>query len=389
MDVSRIEAISPRQIDWRKLTANEIIKYEQQGVDVPGQYLQWAQDFINSVYSDDDTTYEAAQSNSSSPSTGVSDAAENMPSDGIESTTDTASADSTTTTSETDETTPEEEKTAAQTERERLQQEGVSLRNQTLTFTGYSKDSITAVQESASAISSAQSASVSEIESLDNYMSELLAKAEETQNEFKAEIEKINEDKSSPSTFGKINKLQQELQRYGTQGQSEISATEADLTGYEAIINAQSPAISTAQDFGGETISVGNELIDSARYRGFWGLVDRIIGRNAVNVGEASVNGAQSTEELQTEALSVNSQNKSTASAYKGEVQAKTGVEAAPAPKSSNSQKSTEENGNSNTSSSNNQTSQTDGSDANATGDIDKILKAKIRKGENVDNPNV
>ena len=29
MDVSRIEAISPKQIDWRKLTAKEIIKYEK------------------------------------------------------------------------------------------------------------------------------------------------------------------------------------------------------------------------------------------------------------------------------------------------------------------------------------------------------------------------
>ena len=47
MDVSRIEAISPRQIDWRRLTANQIIKYQEQGVDVPSQYIQWAQNFDN------------------------------------------------------------------------------------------------------------------------------------------------------------------------------------------------------------------------------------------------------------------------------------------------------------------------------------------------------
>ena len=45
MDVSRIEAISPKQIDWRKLTAKEIIKYDNQGVEVPPEYLQWAKDF--------------------------------------------------------------------------------------------------------------------------------------------------------------------------------------------------------------------------------------------------------------------------------------------------------------------------------------------------------
>ena len=64
MDVSRIEAISPRQIDWRRLTANQIIKYQEQGVDVPSQYIQWAQNFVNSIYSDDVTTYEMSESNS-------------------------------------------------------------------------------------------------------------------------------------------------------------------------------------------------------------------------------------------------------------------------------------------------------------------------------------
>ena len=74
MDVSRIEAISPRQIDGRRLTANQIIKYQEQGVDVPSQYIQWAQNFVNSIYSDDVTTYEKATSSSSfETSTNTSD----------------------------------------------------------------------------------------------------------------------------------------------------------------------------------------------------------------------------------------------------------------------------------------------------------------------------
>ena len=62
MEISAISAVSPRQIDWRKLTAKEIIKYEQQGVEVPNEYLQWAKQFqadLNSAQNDD-TTYEMA-----------------------------------------------------------------------------------------------------------------------------------------------------------------------------------------------------------------------------------------------------------------------------------------------------------------------------------------
>ena len=68
MDVSRIEAISPKQIDWRKLTAPEIIEYKEQGVEVPSQYLQWAQSFLNDVNAadTDETTYETANSQVSS-----------------------------------------------------------------------------------------------------------------------------------------------------------------------------------------------------------------------------------------------------------------------------------------------------------------------------------
>jgi len=70
MDVSRIEAISPKQIDWRKLTAPEIIEYKEQGIDVPSQYLQWAQGFLADVNAadTDDTTYEAANSQTVAPS---------------------------------------------------------------------------------------------------------------------------------------------------------------------------------------------------------------------------------------------------------------------------------------------------------------------------------
>lgn len=382
MDVSRIEAISPRQIDWRRLTANQIIKYQEQGVDVPSQYIQWAQNFVNSIYSDDVTTYEKATSSSSvEASTNTSDVTS-------ENTEETAPVDESG-----DTTTEETNKTEAQTKREQLQQDGVSLVDQAISFTSDSNAGRKAVNESASIISDAQDASVNEIQELESYMDELLAKAEQTQNEFKNEVSKINEDKSDKSTFAKINKLQQELQKMGTQGQSEISATEANLIGFDSLINAQTPTIDSALDFGGETVTVGNELMDVAKRSGLMGIFYYMpIAKTTINAGNSAVDASDNTLNLQNETLDINNANKSTASSFKIQVQSKTGVAAAPVLKG---EAGSDENSDSNSQEAgktqNNSTSNSDKTDLanNQTASLDEILKKKIREGQYVDGANV
>lgn len=375
MDVSRIEAISPRQIDWRRLTANQIIKYQEQGVDVPSQYIQWAQNFVNSIYSDDVTTYEKATSSSSvETSTNTSDVT-------YENTEETAPVDESG-----DTTTEETNKTEAQTKREQLQQDGVSLVDQAISFTSDSNAGRKAVNESASIISDAQDASVNEIQELESYMDELLAKAEQTQNEFKNEVSKINEDKSDKSTFAKINRLQQELQKMGTQGQSEISATEANLIGFDSLINAQTPTIDSALDFGGETVTVGNELMDVAKRSGLMGIFYYMpIAKTTINAGNSAVDASDNTLNLQNETLDINNANKSTASSFKIQVQSKTGVAAAPVLKG---EAGSDENSNSQKT---DKTSQNDKTDLanNQTASLDEILKKKIREGQYVDGANV
>lgn len=382
MDVSRIEAISPRQIDWRRLTANQIIKYQEQGVDVPSQYIQWAQNFVNSIYSDDVTTYEKATSSSSvETSTNTSDVAS-------ENTEETAPVDESG-----DTTTEETNKTEAQTKREQLQQDGVSLVDQAISFTSDSNAGRKAVNESASIISDAQDASVNEIQELESYMDELLAKAEQTQNEFKNEVSKINEDKSDKSTFAKINRLQQELQKMGTQGQSEIYATEANLIGFDSLINAQTPTIASALDFGGETATVGNELMDVAKRSGLMGIFYYMpIAKTTINAGNSAVDASDNTLNLQNETLDINNVNKSTASSFKIQVQSKTGVAAAPVLKG---EAGSDENSDSNSQEAgktqNNSTSNSDKTDLanNQTASLDEILKKKIREGQYVDGANV
>lgn len=382
MDVSRIEAISPRQIDWRRLTANQIIKYQEQGVDVPSQYIQWAQNFVNSIYSDDVTTYEKATSSSSvETSTNTSDVSS-------ENTEETAPVDESG-----DTTTEETNKTEAQTKREQLQQDGVSLVDQAISFTSDSNAGRKAVNESASIISDAQDASVNEIQELESYMDELLAKAEQTQNEFKNEVSKINEDKSDKSTFAKINRLQQELQKMGTQGQSEISATEANLIGFDSLINAQTPTIDSALDFGGETVTVGNELMDVAKRSGLMGIFYYMpIAKTTINAGNSAVDASDNTLNLQNETLDINNANKSTASSFKIQVQSKTGVAAAPVLKGeAGSDENLDSNSQEAGKTQNNSTSNSDKTDLanNQTASLDEILKKKIRKGQYVDGANV
>lgn len=382
MDVSRIEAISPRQIDWRRLTANQIIKYQEQGVDVPSQYIQWAQNFVNSIYSDDVTTYEKATSSSSvETSTNTSDVTS-------ENTEETAPVDESG-----DTMTEETNKTEAQTKREQLQQDGVSLVDQAISFTSDSNAGRKAVNESASIISDAQDASVNEIQELESYMDELLAKAEQTQNEFKNEVSKINEDKSDKSTFAKINRLQQELQKMGTQGQSEISATEANLIGFDSLINAQTPTIDSALDFGGETVTVGNELMDVAKRSGLMGIFYYMpIAKTTINAGNSAVDASDNTLNLQNETLDINNANKSTASSFKIQVQSKTGVAAAPVLKGeAGSDENSDPNSQEARKTQNNLTSNSDKTDLanNQTASLDEILKKKIREGQYVDGANV
>ncbi len=65
MNVSRIEGFNPAiKINWQTLTAREILRFSDLGVQVPNEFLTWASEFIESVYEGDkdSVTYEMAQS---------------------------------------------------------------------------------------------------------------------------------------------------------------------------------------------------------------------------------------------------------------------------------------------------------------------------------------
>src|SRR5574344_2160621 len=399
MDVSRISAITPKQIDWRALTAKEIIKYENIGVTVPSQYLQWAMEFRASLETNDETTYEMALNKKSSKTPETSNTTVST-STLTTDTTDTTSTTNTTSTTDTTGTT-QETKSAAQTKREEMQLAGINLKNQALSFTKDSKDDSKAVLESASKIEDAESRSVDEIASLQNMMEELLSKAESTQNELKGEVANINNDKSDKNTFSKIDKLQKQLQQYGATGQMEVAFSEGDFNQYEAIIAGQIPEISTAKDFGSETVSVGNDFMKTISLSPlFFDWEEFMIATEAISSGKKAQSDSEATQTLQTDALALNSANLSAALPYKAQIQDKTGVEAintnnnkndtsssdAKTPDSKPSKDSAQNNADGTKKESEKQvkTSQNDGTDTTdkAHTNIDEILKRKIRKGE-------
>lgn len=381
MDVARIEAISPQQIDWRRLTAKDIIKYEQQGVEVPVQYLEWAREIRDSLDTNDETTYEMATATTlpvSAPVSADVSVPVDMTSQEEESVVDTAN-------SESESAENVEDKSAAQQKREDLQNGGVSLRNQAKIFTQDSKVSSEEVLAAGALISAVEAQSVNEIESLENYMAELLAKAEAAQKDLKNEVSSLNQDDNNTNSLGKINKLQAQLEQYGAAGQSSVAATIGDLNQFNSLINSQSTPIFNARDYGDVTVGIGNDLLTSVKGYEFLRIFDYIIGKRAVAAGENAVTNSNSVADVQMQASASNSDNLSTAAGYQNEVANVTGVNASVQQNSSDTDLQTPNNKKPE-SEKDVKVFQNDGTDETAkmSTNIDEILKRKIRRGENI-----
>ena len=199
----------------------------------------------------------------------------------------------------------------------------------------------------------------------------------------RSEVDKINSDKSDVSSLSKINKLQQQLQEYGNAGQTSISVSELEFNQFDSTIKAQTGSILSAQDFGSETIGIGNDLLTSIKGFPLFRIADYIAGKQAVQSGGDAVNQAEITADIQLQAESVNSENKSSAASYKGQVSEKTGV---PSASLSNKENKYAQDGEVKESEKTIKTSENDGTDDKdkLNTDINEILKRKVRKGESL-----
>lgn len=378
MDVSRIEAISPRQIDWRRLTANQIIKYQEQGVDVPSQYIQWAQNFVNSIYSDDVTTYEMSESNSNTISP------------------QKTSVDTTTTTTSESETSPtvddtnqdenEDEKNLSASDYVALlKSQGMGKIPIAGELKTKSEEKKVEADNSADICStSADSAAVS-IENLESYMSDLLSQA----NDIKSQMQQLkNKKDDTGSNISKLNKLSQQLKNLGTTGQNTVSVYSGEFSGLQSLVSEQLTPINSASDYGETTIEAGKNL-----FAGPWLVRFR---RNVIKAGENAVSASETAQGIQSQADNSITQDINSANSFKHEITATTGVANASINENGNNKQSNNEEskspvGSNSNSQKSDKTSQNDKTDLanNQTASLDEILKKKIQEGQYVDGANV
>lgn len=408
MDVSRIEAYNPNKINWRNMTAKEILKYEKQGVEVPDVYVQWAHNFLQNIqkYDNDEVTYENAkaitrhQSNEaktnensrSGANTKVKDLdkpkeAEDQTSEedaalAVENaniSTDSGDSESIST----DNGTEAIQLTAAQTKRKDFQDKGVELREQATSFTQDSQTYGSQASSEISTIESIENSSNNEIAELEGAMKELIAEADAKQQELRQNVDKINNEKSDSSTFARIEKLQKELEQLGMSGQNEIAQSEGTLRGYSSDINAGQAIMLNAGDFGTETVDVGNELL-STTGGAWWFNIDRMIGQKAVNAGNSAIRKAQEGENAVISAQDTNNANIGRVSELKTSVTDKTGVDAQNAKSQGNASEQDPITGKEKEADKDIKTASNDGTD---TTDklhisIDELVKRKVRRGE-------
>ena len=391
MDISRIEAFNPNRINWKILTAKEIMKYERQGIEVPNVYLQWAQEFINSVNNadNDDITYEAAKSGERHNSE-TKDLYQGNTND---INVDTAASETQETDTNTQNTDNEEQPqlTKAQTKRQQMADNGLGLREQAITFRKDSNNSAQNATFTTLIMQIMENESSMEEDELEAEISKLLSEASTLHTELNTQINNINNNNSDNTTFTKIERLQEQLKRYGNQGQNRIYQTETALNAIGDGLNTGTPVIEDAKDFGTVTSEVGNELIEqSYMERNIFRIIDYIIGKRALSSGENSILKGEEGSNAQNQGFNTNNTNISAAASLHSQVEEKTGVTAEAKgkkdqPESDTSkEQQTEETKDSDKAL---KVANNDGTDTTDKADIsiDEILKRKIRKGQNID----
>ena len=408
MDISRIEAYNPNKINWRSMTAKEILKYEKEGVHVPDVYAQWAHDFLDNVqkYDNDEVTYENAkaitrhQSNEAKANENTRghehtkikdldkpDGSEDKESEEAQAVVaENANIPQTTTDSESapaQNGTEAIQMTAAQLKRKDFQDKGVKLREQAVSFSQDSQNSGSEAEASANAIKEIKSNSDNEIAELEGAMRELIAEADAKQQELKNQVNIINKEKSNHSTFAKIEKLQKELEQLGMNGHNEISQGESTLRGYRGEIAAGQEVMLTAADFGTETVDVGNELL-STTGGAWWFNIDRMVGQNAVNAGNSAIDNAKSGESSVRSADSANNANIGKVPELKNGITDKTGVRIQNAVTQGNASEQDPITGKEKESDKDVKTASNDGTDPTDKLhiSIDELVKRKVRRGE-------
>ncbi len=356
MEISAISAVSPKEIDWRRLTAKEIIKYENEGVEVPDEYLQWAKDFQNALQAgdNDDTTYETAAA--ASANTTAQPQSEEA-SEGSEE--------------------QESEKLTAEQRRDKMLESGESYYKVARTFSSESKVKAAESVIADAILNETGSNSDSKVESLESSISALLEEADELKSQIESLKNKNSKDNKLDNA-AKIIQLQRQLKQLGASGQAMTAGTDADLNEYNSVIDSQRSIGADAVDTGNVTVEMGEKLKKSSWISLF------IIGKKIIKNGKKSIEKGDMAQQTAQEVSSINSQNISQVSKKQNEIFAKTGAAAVSFDEGDAKSKDAKNDGEESSKAQTEEKSGENQQAAIASGNIDEIMKYKIRKGEDV-----
>ena len=371
MEVSRIEAAPTKIIDWRRLTAKEIIKYNNDGVEVPPQYLKWAIDFRQDLEKNDkdDITYEMAQQEKiDEKNKKIKSESDINTANRDQTINDESSAAETTSAIPTEDKEKDPQDMTAKERRQKLKDDGASIFKQGIIFMGESRERTQLAKDGKNEVEKAENQSDNEIAGVEAYMQNLLAEA----SEIKSKIDAAKSNKSSDAQ-AEIRRLRTQLRALGINAQSMLAGTDADIDNYQAIIEDNFTIGDDAIDYGNETVDIGDEIKRIPFYYPFGKYAERV-GNRAVDAGD-EVNAAA------TEADNINKSNKSRVSSLQNEVTIETGVGEA----SENIQK--DKNKEDETANKNDPVNTIEANDADkiASGNLEQVVLAKLRRGQDVE----
>ena len=262
-------------VNWNSCTADEILSYEEDGQEVPEQYLKWAEEMAAAMNVQDDVTYEMANGEVNEEAGGGN---------------------------------------AAQNFRAELGDSGVSLKQQGEIFITESRDkeeqTLASIENMAPLLSQTQEIN----EEADQVAEETKTRLQEISDQINSQISDKDNFKTkifgSREDKGELKGLQAVAGALANAASAQLEGLNENLTEIQGTVNEGAAISQLSQDYGTETIAVGNELLgnkggiagvmqDIGDFFGglFGGGGKRKVGREAVQQGaETNTVGQQGAQ---------------------------------------------------------------------------------------------
>ena len=277
-DVTRLPFQQPKTqtvVNWNSCTADEILNYEEEGQEVPEQYLKWAEEMAAAMNVQDDVTYEMANGQVNEEEGGMN---------------------------------------AAQTFRSELGDSGVSLKQQGQIFITECQDkeeqTLASIENMAPLLSQSEEINEEASQLADQTKSRL----QEISDQINAQVSEKNTVKTrflgSNEDKGELKGLQAVAGALANAASAQLEGLNENLTDIQGVVNEGAAISQLSQDYGTETVAIGNELLGNKG--GFAGFIQDIgdffgglfggggkrkVGRQAVQQGtETNTVGQQGAQ---------------------------------------------------------------------------------------------